>query len=92
MMPSDFPEDLKADLELFREERRWMKAVNTPGSLVRHKEYGWIGRIIRKAKDPVNGRNYEERACLVEHEMPGMNGFITQRWYPALDLSVVKVI
>jgi hypothetical protein len=76
------PQDLRNDMDLLSDERKWLRAVKTPGSPVVHKT-GFTGTVIQPAHDPVNGQG-QHRMALVEHLMDGAK---VQRWYDALHLS-----
>lgn len=80
-IPEDIPDNLLGDLDLLHEERQWRQAISTPGSLVRHKEQGWTGKVVELRGDPVNGG-----MVLVEHEFEGRPA---QRFYSALVLEPV---
>lgn len=80
-IPENFPDNLLGDLNLMHEEKQWRRAVSTPGSLVRHNEQGWTGKVVELRGDPVNGG-----IVLVEHEF---EGHPAQRFYSALELEPV---
>jgi len=77
------PQDLEDDMSLLGDEKAWMKAVTTPGAKVKHEHLGFVGTLVRPAKNPINGTGADHMG-LVEHDLGGQK---VQRWYPATHLS-----
>ena len=40
------PDDLYYDMQLLHEEKQLLRAVSTPGSLVKHNKEGWTGTVV----------------------------------------------
>ncbi len=91
-IPENFPDDLLGDMDLLHQEKQWRQVVSTPGSLVRHDDYGWTGKVIELRGNPVNGGVVlvEYPLSAEEAERLGTNeGHVVQRFHGALSLSPV---
>lgn len=82
-------ESIKNDFQLMADDKKWQKAVTTPGERVTSDtgEFEGVGKVIEGATDPVNGSEGKSGRVLVEHQIEGRP---VQRWYRAINLGAAE--